>query len=292
MPPFAYHRPESVDEALSLLGNHGGEAKVLAGGQSLLPLLAMRLAHPGHLVDIGDITELDSVSTEDDGTVVMGAGVRHSRAEESKEIAQRAPLVAGAMPFIGHRAIRNRGTVCGSLAHADPAAELPAVAVAVDAELVVRRSSGERRVAAGDFFVGYLTSDLAEDELLTAVRFPAWPARAGWSVQEMSRRHGDFAVIGVVAVVVLDPDGAVERAALSFFGAGERPVRVGEAEDLLVGQRPEEALLADAGKLVADRLQPSGDNHGSGPYRSHVAGVLTRRSLAEATQRAQGKEAA
>jgi len=285
MPPFAYHRPETVDEAVGLLAGHGGDGKVLAGGQSLIPLLAMRLAHPAHLIDIGFVGELGSVTEEADGGLLVGAAVRHADAETSEVVAERAPLVAGAMPHIGHRAIRNRGTVCGSLAHADPAAELPAVALAVEAEMVVRGPSGERRVAAADFFQGYLTSDLAEDDLLAAVRFPAWPAHTGWSVQEMSRRHGDFAVVGVATVLGCNLDGEISRAALSFFGAGSTPMRVAEAESAMVGQRPGPAAFEAAARIVSENLKPPGDNHASGAYRAHVAGVLTQRSLAEAASR-------
>jgi carbon-monoxide dehydrogenase medium subunit len=201
-------------------------------------------------------------------------------------VAAKAPLVTAAMPFIGHRAIRNRGTVGGSLAHADPAAELPAVALALDAEMVVHGPTGERRVPAQDFFLGYLQSDIAEDELLTGLALPPWPAGAGCSVQEMSRRHGDFAVVGVATVVVAGADGTIERAALSFFGADATPVRVPEAEAALAWQRATAAAFAEAAKVVADRLTPPSDNHGSAAYRKHVAGVLTRRSLAEAAERA------
>lgn len=282
MAPFAYHRPETIDEAVRLLGEHGGEGKVLAGGQSLIPLLAMRLARPAHLVDIGFVHELRSVTEEPDGGLLVGAAVRHIDAETSAVVGDRAPLVAAAMPHIGHRAIRNRGTVCGSLAHADPAAELPAVALALEAEMVVRGPSGGRRVPAADFFAGYLTSALADDELLTAVRFPAWPAGTGWSVQEMSRRHGDFAIVGVATVLGCDPAGEIQRAALAFFGAGSTPVRVFEAEQALVGRPPSPAVFEEAARLVSERLRPPGDIHASAAYRTHIAGVLTRRSLGNA----------
>ena len=284
LPPVRYHRPETVEEALALLGEHGAEAKVLAGGQSLVPLLALRLSRPAHLVDIGRIAALRRMDAGGDGLVV-GAGVRHGDVERSPAVAGVAPLVAAAVPLIGHRAIRNRGTVCGSLAHADPAAELPAVCVAAGAELELRSQAGERQVAAADFFLGYLTSALAETELLTAVRFPPWPAATGWSVQEVSRRHGDYALVGLAAVLGTGGDGRVARAALAFFGAGSTPVRVAEAERLLVGQEPAAALFAEAGRVVADVIDPPGDNHASAAYRAHVAGVLTRRCLAEAAAR-------
>ena len=285
MPAFSYHRPDSLDEAVGLLAEYGGDAKVLAGGQSLVPLLALRLSHPDHLIDIGRVAGLDGAAGGPDGFTV-GAGVRHAELERSAEAGRAAPLVAEAMPHIGHRAIRNRGTVCGSLAHADPAAELPAVALATGAELVARSSTGERAIAAADFFVGYLTSALDETELLTAVRFPPWPPATGWSVQEVSRRHGDYALVGLAAIVGLDAGGRVQHAALSFFGAGATPVRAAEAERVLLGQAPEAAAFAEAAQVVAKTIDPPGDNHATAAYRAHVAGVLTRRCLAEAAGRA------
>ena len=284
MPAFRYHRPSSVDEAVGLLADFGADAKVLAGGQSLVPLLALRLSHPEHLVDIGRVEGLDTIDAGPDGLTV-GAGVRHADLELSPVAGRAAPLVAAAMPHIGHRAIRNRGTVCGSLAHADPAAELPAVTLAVDAELVVRSSAGERTIPAGDFYLGYLSSALDETELLTAVRFPPWPARTGWSVQEISRRHGDYALVGLAAVLGVGEDGRIERAALSFFGAGATPVRVAEAERTLVGEQPDPAAFAEAAEVVTRTIDPPGDNHATAAYRAHVAGVLTRRCLAEAAGR-------
>ena len=285
IPAFCYHRPSGVDEAVDALDRYGSDAKVLAGGQSLVPLLALRLSRPDHLVDIGRIRELGDIEARPTG-LTIGAGVRHADVELSAAAERAAPLVVAAMPHIGHRAIRNRGTVCGSLAHADPAAELPAVALALDAELVVRSRTGERAVPAADFFLGYLSSALGETELLTSVRFPPWPARAGWSVQEVSRRHGDFAVVGVAAVVGLDESGRVDRAALSFFGAAATPVRIAEAERVLIGEYPDSAAFAEAADVVTKTIDPPGDNHATASYRAHVAGVLTLRSLGEAAERA------
>ena len=287
MPAFSYHRPSTVEEAIGLLAEYGSDAKVLAGGQSLVPLLALRLSHPEHLVDIGRIAGLDGARDGPDGFTI-GAAARHADVELAPVTAKAAPLVAAAMPHIGHRAIRNRGTVCGSLAHADPAAELPAVALATGAELIARSSTGERRIPAADFFLGYLTSALDETEVLTAVRFPPWPGRTGWSVQEISRRHGDYALVGLAALVGLDDDGRVERAALSFFGAGATPVRVPDAEAVLIGERPEPAAIAEAADVVTKSIDPPGDNHATAAYRAHVAGVLTKRCLAEAAGRTGG----
>ncbi|HVW32376.1 MAG TPA: xanthine dehydrogenase family protein subunit M [Acidimicrobiia bacterium] len=287
MPPFCYHRPTTVDEAVDLLAEHGADAKVLAGGQSLVPLLALRLSRPEHLVDIGRVAGLDTLEAGADGFTI-GAGVRHCDVELSPAAPGANPLVAAAMPHIGHRAIRNRGTVCGSLAHADPAAELPAVCLATDAELVARSKDGERRIPAADFFLGYLTSALDETEMLTAVHFPAWPERTGASVQEISRRHGDFALLGLAALVGLDGDGRVDRAALSFFGAGSTPVRITEAEQVLIGERPEPGAIAEAAEVARKSIDPPGDNHATAAYRAHVAGVLAGRGLAEAGARAGG----
>lgn len=285
LPPFRYHRPETIEEAVEVLAEYGSDAKVLAGGQSLVPLLALRLSRPGHLVDIGRITGLPAAEKDDAGGVVVGLGARHADVEEISLFERSAPLLREAVPHIGHRAIRNRGTVCGSLAHADPAAELPAVAVAVGAEMVIRSSSAQRIVPAGQFFAGYLTSALTDTELLAAVRFPAWAPRTGWSIQEVSRRHGDFALIGLAAVMTLETSGRVESAALAFFGAGSVPVRVVEVEDILIGEEPNDRLFSEAAAIVTKVLDPSGDNHASAAYRSHVAGVLTRRCLAEAAAR-------
>ena len=287
MPAFSYHRPSTVEEAIGLLAEYGSDAKVLAGGQSLVPLLALRLSHPEHLVDIGRIAGLGGAEDGPAGFTI-GATARHADVELSPVTPQAAPLVAAAMPHIGHRAIRNRGTVCGSLAHADPAAELPAVALATGAELIARSGTGERRIPAADFFLGYLTSALEETEVLTGVRFPPWPGRTGWSVQEISRRHGDYALVGLAALVGLGDDGRVERAALSFFGAGATPVRVPDAEAVLIGERPEPAAIAEAADVVTKSIDPPGDNHASAAYRAHVAGVLTRRCLAEAAGRTGG----
>lgn len=286
MSPFDYHRPDTVDEAVALLETHGGDGKVLAGGQSLLPVLALRLTHVGHLIDIGRVQGLQSIEVDDDGTVSVGATVTHARVERSDVMAAAAPALVGAMPHVGHRAIRSRGTVCGSLAHADPAAELPAVALAVDAEMIVAGPSGQRTLPASGFFEGFLSSALSEDELLVGVRLPAWAPSAGWSVLEVSRRHGDFALVGLVTTLEIDNAGLLRRPALSFFGVASTPVRVAEAEQLLDGNAPDPALFADAAKVVSGALEPNADDHASSEYRAHVAGVLTRRGLAEATERA------
>jgi carbon-monoxide dehydrogenase medium subunit len=281
LPAFTYYRPDSLGEALAVLAEHE-EAKVVAGGQSLLPMMALRLARPEHLVDISRLEELSSIREHRDG-VAIGAAVTHTTAEGSPLVAAKSPLLAAALPLIGHQAIRNRGTVCGSLAHADPAAELPAVALALDATLVATSPRGERTLTPAEFFQGYLSTALEPDELLIEMRTPAWPATATCAVHELSRRHGDFALVGIAAMVTLTNDGAIASAALSFFGAASVPCRVAEAEASLAGQQPTEAAIAEAAAIVAARLTPPDDIHASRAYRQHAAGVLTRRALTEAT---------
>jgi len=281
-PPFNYHRPATLDEALHLLAEHGDDAKILAGGQSLLPVMALRLGRPDHVIDIGAIEELKMI-TGGDG-VTIGAMVRHSEAETSPEVALNAPLVAAALPHVGHRAIRTRGTVAGSIAHADAAAELPAVCTAVGATMHVASTTGTREVPASDFFEGHFTTALQDHELLTAVHFPAWSPTAGGTVVEISRRHGDYAMCGL-ACVVDAPSGTIASAALSFFGVASTPVRVGEAEASLIGKAPGSQAFAEAAEIVSANLSPDGDIHATAAYRRHIAAVLTQRGLAEALGR-------
>jgi carbon-monoxide dehydrogenase medium subunit len=236
-------------------------------------------------VDIGKVTGLCSLA-EGDGVLRVEAMVRHADVEASDLVRKRAPLVADAMPHIGHRAIRNMGTACGSLAHGDPAAELPAVSVALGATLVLRSARGERSVPAGEFFTGYLTNSIEPDELLVEWRVPAASPTAGWSVQEVSRRHGDFALLGCAAVVDCDQGGRVKAASLAFFGAGSTPVRVAEAEQLLVGHRLEEEVCAEAAEVVRKALDPPGDLHASAVHRRQLGAALTRRCLRQAGSRA------
>ena len=281
-PPFIYHRPETLQEALALLAEHGDEAKVLAGGQSLLPVMALRLGRPEHIVDIGRISGLDAIWAGADG-VTLGALVRHAQAERSDDIAQWAPLVHSAMPHIGHRAIRSQGTVCGSIAHADPAAEMPAVCLATGAVMVAASANGsQREIAAADFGQGYLTTALEAHELLIEIRFPHWPPGAGGTVVELSRRHGDYALVGLACIVDVQ-DGVIAEASLSFFGVANTPVRIAEAEASLVGRAPDEEAFAAAAHIVSATIEPSSDVHATASYRRHIAGVLTRRGLAEAT---------
>src|SRR5690242_8466478 len=284
LPPFAYEAPTTVAEAVDLLVEHGDEASVLAGGQSLIPLLALRLARPAVLIDINGIDELSWVSVTD-GRVAIGATTREYVAEESQTIADDVPLLAAALPLIGHEAIRNRGTIGGSLAHADPAAELPAVARALDAEFVVRGQSGVRVIPAAQWFEGYLTTSRRPDELLVEVRFPAARRGTGTSFQEVARRHGDFAMVGLAASLVMSGE-VITEARLAFAGVADVPVRAAAAEDLLVGERPSAELFDEAARRATQDLDPPADLHGSSDYRKTVAAAVARRGLRTAADNA------
>ena len=279
--PFVYHRPETLDEALALLAEHGDEAKVLAGGQSLIPLMALRMGRPGHVVDIGGIDGLAEIAVGSDGDVTLGPLVRHEQAKRSADLAKHAPLITETMPWVAHRAIRTQGTVLGSIAHADPAAEMPAVVLATGATMTVTSLRGTREIAADHFFQGYLDTALDADEILIGVTFPAWPANAAGSVTEVARRHGDYALVGLALRIEVAGD-IVTDAALSFFGAASTAIRVPVAEETLIDS-PLTAETFDAvAQIVSSELEPPKDIHGTTAYRKHLAGVITRRGLASA----------
>jgi CO/xanthine dehydrogenase FAD-binding subunit len=284
LPHVDYEAPKTVSEAVDLLAEHQDEASVLAGGQSLIPLLALRLAHPAVLIDINGIAELSGVSATD-GWVAIGAMTREYVAEESETVAEAVPLLAAALPLIGHEAIRSRGTVGGSLAHADPAAELPAVARALDAEFVVRGQSGERVVPAAEWFEGYLTTSRRPDELLVEVRFPAAERGTGISFGEVARRHGDFAIVGLAASLTLS-GGAISDARLAFAGLSDVPVRAIEAENLLAGEEPSAELFDEAARRATGDIDPPADLPGSSEYRRKAAAALVRRGLRAAADNA------
>jgi aerobic carbon-monoxide dehydrogenase medium subunit len=288
-PRFEYHAPRTVDEVVGLLGEHGDEAKVLAGGQSLVPLLAMRLARPGHLVDINDVDGLSGISTLN-GTVVFGSTTRERQAESSPVVRERLPVLAAALPQIGHVSIRNRGTVGGSIAHADASAELPAVATITGAEMVVRSARGQRIIPAEQFFQGHFTTALADDELLVEVRMPQGPPGAGWAFEEVARRHGDFALVGVAAMVALDTSGRIDAARLCLIGVADRPLRASTAEASLAGGEPTADVFTAAAEEAAKDLRPASDMHGSSEYRQHLARVTVRRALQAAASAAGGGE--
>ena len=287
-PKFRYFAPQSVGEALALLAEHADEARVLAGGQSLVPLMNMRLVHPGVLVDINGIGELAYINAWDSG-VAIGALTRDATLTSDSMVAKRLPVLRDAAHHVGHPAIRNRSTVGGSIAHADPAAELPAVMVALNAEFVARSRSGSRTISAQDFFKGYLTTDLKEEEMLTELRIPGLPSRSGSAFVEFARREGDYALAGVAAVITLDSNGTIADARLGLCSVGPSPVRPQAAETLLRGQHPgNEAWAAAATAVVSVLDNPLSDIHGSADYRRHLAGVLTKQALAIAAERAEG----
>lgn len=278
-PPFRYLAPLSLEEALALRAQHGSESVLLAGGQSLMPLLNLRIVSPAAVIDLGRVPELAGVRGEN-GALAIGAMTRQREAERAPLVHERSPLLAAALARIAHPTIRNRGTIGGSLAHADPAAELPAAALALDAELVARSTRGERTIPAHAFFQGFLTTALEPDELLTEVRLPADPGRC--SIQEVTRRHGDFALVGVVAVVRSE-GGTIADARLALLGAAPTAVRATEAEALLRGAPATGSTFAAAAEAAAAHLEPSSDVHATAAYRRRAAAVLVRRALAEAT---------
>ena len=288
LPYVEYEAPATVDEAVGLLAEHQDEASVLAGGQSLIPLLALRLARPAVLIDINGLGELSGVAAAD-GWVAVGAMTREYLAEESAVIAEAVPLLAAALPLIGHEAIRSRGTIGGSLAHADPAAELPAVAVALGAEFVVRSQSGERVIPAAEWFEGYLATSRRADEILVEVRFPAAEPDTGAAFQEVARRHGDFAIVGLAASLTF-AGGAISDARLAFSGVADVPVRAAAAEEFLAGMRPSPELFAEAARRATAGIEPPADLHGSSEYRKKVAATLVRRGLQAAADNAHGRQ--
>jgi carbon-monoxide dehydrogenase medium subunit len=284
LPYVEYEAPTTLAEAVGLLAEYQDEASVLAGGQSLIPLMALRLARPAVLIDINGLSELSLVAVTD-GRVSIGAMTREYVAEDSATVGDTVPLLAAALPLIGHEAIRSRGTIGGSLAHADPAAELPAVALALDAEFVVRGPAGERVIPAADWFEGYLATSRRPDELLTEVRFPAAGPGTGVAFLEVARRHGDFAIVGLAVSLTL-ADGVISDARLAFAGVSDVPVRATAAEDLLAGERPSAELFDEAARRATEDLDPPADLHGSSDYRKTVAAAVVRRGLRAAADNA------
>jgi carbon-monoxide dehydrogenase medium subunit len=286
--PFAYFAPDSVDEAVSLLVEHGDDAKVLAGGQSLMPLMALRLAVPAVVVDINRLPGLDAIERGPD-RLRIGALVRHRDIESRNGLADECPVLGDAVPLIGHVAIRNRGTVVGSLTHADPAAEWPAVAIALDGRVSAVGPRGTRQIDAGAFFDSYLSNTLAPDELATHLELRMADGVVGSSFVELARRYGDFALCGVAAVLRLTPAGTIGDARVVVCGCGPTPLRIADCEPLLAGQRPAADLFESAADIVFESVDPLGDIHGSAEYRRHVTRVIARRALERAGSRATGE---
>jgi carbon-monoxide dehydrogenase medium subunit len=286
-PRFDYHAPADVDEAIALLGHYGGDAKLLAGGQSLVPLLNFRLTRPAALIDLNRIASLAYVR-EADGHVALGAMTRQRALEVSPVVATRAPLLREATRWVGHLPIRSRGTIGGSIAHADPSAEYPAVLIALDGEVIVRGPRRQRVIRAADLFQTYLTTTLAPDEVLVEVRLPALEGGSGWAFEEFARRHGDFAIVGVAAVLVGEGTGSEVRcrqARLATAGVAPVPVRLREAEAILEREGIGDASIAAASAAAATAVSPDSDVHASADYRRHLTGVLTTRALRRARER-------
>jgi len=283
--PFDYVAPRTIEEALQLLARHGDDAKLLAGGQSLVPMMNMRLVRPAIVVDLNRVAALGALR-EDAGGLRLGALVRQHALERDGRIARAAPLLAEAAPLIGHLQTRARGTVGGSLVHADPAAELPACMIALDAVFHLRSARASRACRAGDFFRGLLTTALEPDELLAEIELPAPAARTGHGFAEVARRHGDFALAGACAVLALDAGGVCRAARLVIFGAGDRP-HLARAGATLIGERPAAARLAEVGRAGAGELDARDDLHATAAYRRHVAEGLAARALGRAAARAE-----
>ena len=285
-PPFAYAAPATVAEAVALLTEHAAaEPRVLAGGQSLLPLMNFRLAKPGYLVDLRKVTGLSGIRRDGD-VLVVGAMTRLAELERSPEAAMAAPLVTEAVGYVSHTPIRNVGTVGGSLAHADPAAELPAVALALDAELVATGPAGTRRIPAAEFLQGPYTTALAPDEILTEIRLPAWDG--GHAFAEYARIHANFAIVGAAALVALD-GGRIARAALALTGVAPAAIRATAAEQALAGATPGDATAAAAADAAVEGLTPAGDLHAGPATRLALARAYARRAISLAISRAQNE---
>ncbi len=277
---FDYHAPASLDAAVALLQRYGGDAKVLAGGQSLMPLLNFRLTRPAALVDLNRIAGLAYIE-ERDGQVRLGAMTRQRTIEFSPVVARRLPLLGEATKWVGHLPIRTRGTIGGSIAHADPSAEYPAVLTALEGEVVARGPKGERVVKAKDLFLTYLTTSLESDEVLSEIRLPVMPMGAGFALEEFARRHGDFAIVAIAALVVRDA-ARCKQARLATAGAGPVPVRLRAAEEILERDGVTDAAIDAAARRAAELVSPDSDIHASADYRRHLTMVLTRRALKRA----------
>ena len=277
---FDYHAPTSIDDAVALLQRYGGDAKILAGGQSLMPLLNFRLSRPAALVDLNRIPSLAYIR-EENGQVRLGAMTRQRTIEFSPVVARRLPLLSEATKWVGHLPIRTRGTIGGSIAHADPSAEYPAVLAALEGEVVARGPKGERVVKAKDLFLTYLTTSLESDEVISEIRLPVMPVGAGFALEEFARRHGDFAIVAIAAMVVRDA-ARCKQARLATAGAGPVPVRLRAAEEILERDGVTDAAIDAAARRAAELVSPDSDIHASADYRRHLTMVLTRRALKRA----------
>ena len=285
--PFEYRDPESLQSAISIMAEHGDEAKLLAGGQSLIPAMNFRLVQPTLLVDINKLSELDYVRRDPDGGLQIGAMTRHRQLEQDPLVAAVAPLIHETMPFVAHSQIRNRGTLGGSLAHADPASELPVLMVALDGRIKVQSARGVRTISASNFFQSIFTTELEPDEILIEVNLPAMQEGSGYSFIEFSRRRGDYALLGVAALLTLDATGVCRRGRLVYLNVGETPIDAQQAAYMLLNEKPTAELFeAVANAVVEKEISPTATIHASVLYLQHLARVLTQRALNTAFERA------
>jgi CO/xanthine dehydrogenase FAD-binding subunit len=286
--PFEWYRAESATEALSLLAQYGEDAKPLAGGQSLIPAMNFRLARPAVLVDLNRAADLAGIEPTPSGGVRIGAMTRQQTIERSETIARRAPLLAETMPWVAHAQIRTRGTIGGSVAHADPAAELPAVFAAIGARYLLRSGTGERWVDAESFATGLFATDLHSGELLVSIELPPPQPGTGFAFIEMARRHGDFALAGVACSITMDRSGHCSDARVALFGIGDGPMLSEAASGTLIGAMPDDAVIREASASVESEVDPPSDIHATAAFRKHLSVVLTRRALTRAAERARG----
>ncbi|MGA8322921.1 MAG: xanthine dehydrogenase family protein subunit M [Xanthobacteraceae bacterium] len=284
LPPFDYQAPATLGEAVQILSNGAGAAKAIAGGQSLIPIMAFRLANPSVLVDLGGIAGLNDIAIGEAG-VSIGAMVRWRELEDHAGLRSACPLIPAAVGHIAHYQIRNRGTIGGSLAHADPAAEMPGIAVTCDARIDIVGRTGTRKVDAQDFFLGPLTTCLAHDEIITAIHFPPWPAARGWAFEEFSQRRGDFAFAGIALYYDERPGGIIENAHVGVIGATQIPRRLAAVEDTLDGKKFSDTIVALAATTASSSVEPDDDIHASAAYRRALVGTLVERSLITAASR-------
>lgn len=286
--PFEYHVPDSLEQALSLINEHADEAKFLAGGQSLVPAMNFRVVQPTVLIDLNRISELSFIREEGE-TICIGAMARERHLEFDASIEKRAPLLHEAVPFIAHPQIRNRGTIGGSIVNADPAAELPVLMLALNAKLKAKNISSERWIEAKDFFAGMFTTSLTPNEILVEIELPFMPSHSGWSFMEVAPRAGDYAMMGVAALVTLDENGKCKTAKLVYLNAGDGPVEAKEAAKLLEGEPLNDKLIDSAAAMASEQeINPYGNMHASVDFQRHLANVLTKNTLKQAIQRAEG----
>ncbi|WP_085507102.1 FAD binding domain-containing protein [Thalassobacillus devorans] len=284
---FDYHRPDNLPDALRLLDEAGFDGKIIAGGQSLVPIMNMRLATPECLIDINGLTDLDFIECKDH-VVKIGAMTRQSQVEDSEVVGQNIPLLKEAVPFIGHVQTRNRGTIGGSIVHADPSAELPLVLMTLGGKVKISSGDEERIVDAEDFFITYLTTDLMPTEILTEIHIPVWEGQTGHSFMEVARRHGDFALVAASCQMAVDEVGRIGNVRLALGGVEAIPFLIEDAQTVLCGEQLTEGLIEQLAEIVGESVEPESDLHASEEYRRHLAKVLTSRTLRQAYERARG----